>query len=100
MFAAGRLTAVAVAICCSTSQAQPFGFDDVQLVEGAFGTSSLMARDYEKALVLVNVGIVYHQAETHKLPGTFCLLHRDQTLGPPVNEISLRQGEAAIMVRQ
>lgn len=75
-------------------------FDDLQLVAGAFGTSRLMARDYEKALVLAKVGTVYHKAETHKLPGTFRLLRRDKTLGPPVSEISLRQGEAAIMTRQ
>ena len=75
-------------------------FDDLQLVEGAFADSTLLARDYEKALVLVKVGKLYDKAETYPLPGTFRLLRFDKTLGPPINHISLRHGEAAILVRQ
>ena len=75
-------------------------FDDIQLVEGAFGPWTCLARDFEKALVLVKVGRQYDRATTIPLPGTFRLLGHDKTLGPPIREIVLRDGEAAILMKQ
>ncbi|NOZ20058.1 MAG: hypothetical protein GXP25_03110 [Planctomycetes bacterium] len=75
-------------------------FDDIQLVEGAFTPWTVLARDFEKALVLVQLGGQYDRTITHDLPGTFRLLGRDKTLGPPIDKISLRDGEAAILIRQ
>ena len=75
-------------------------FDDLKLVEGSFAPSTLLARDYKNALVLVRAGKDYAAAVPHSLRGTFRLLRHDKTLGPPIRGIELREGEAAILIRQ
>jgi len=79
-------------------------FDDIRLVEGNHGPWRVLARDYENALVLVKpfAGGSFDEdsASTHALPGPKRPLSADGTLGDPVSEITLRGGEAAILVGQ
>jgi len=39
-------------------------------------------------------------ASEHRLPGTFRALQADGTLGEPVDMVSLRSGEGAILLRE
>ena len=75
-------------------------FDDIRLVEGALTPWTVLGRDFDKALVLAQVGGQYGRSVTHDLPSTFRLLQHDKTLGPPIQKITLRDGEAAILIRQ
>ncbi|MEW6357592.1 MAG: putative glycoside hydrolase [Planctomycetota bacterium] len=79
-------------------------FDDIRLVEGAFFKWEVLARRYEKALVLVKPSVcpMYgdETATTHELDGVYAPLRADGTLGPPARTVSLRNAEAAILIRQ
>jgi len=78
-------------------------FDGLRLVEGVAARYRVFARQYSKGLVLVKpyVGGSFGDdtATTHKLPGTFRPLRVDGTLGEPVGEVTLRNAEAAILVK-
>ncbi len=78
-------------------------FDDLRLVEGDFGDWRVLARDYEKALVLVKpfAGGSFGDdtATTHPLAAPMRPLHADGTLGEAVSEVRLRNAEAAVLVR-
>ncbi|MFQ6097294.1 MAG: putative glycoside hydrolase [Armatimonadota bacterium] len=77
-------------------------FDDIRLIEGAHGNWKVLARDYDRALVLVKppLGVGYGDdtATTLRLPRPLRLLNMDATLAPPQSDLRLRDGEAAILV--
>ncbi len=77
-------------------------FDDIQLYEGAVMRERIFARKYTRGLVLAKPyvgGPMGDETRTqHKLPGTFRPLKVDGTLGPPIGQVWLRSGEAAILV--
>ncbi len=79
-------------------------FDDIRLVEGADPDWKVFGRDYSKALVLAKpyTGGAWDEttASEHELPGTFRALQADGTLGEPVDMVSLRSGEGAILLRE
>lgn len=79
-------------------------FDDIRLIEGIAVRQQVFARQYEKALVLAKpyVGGSFGDdtAPTHKLPGTFSPLMPDGSLDEPIQEIALRNAEAAVLVSQ
>ena len=80
-------------------------FDDLSLVKGVYASAKVLARDFEKALVLVKptpgAALLQEGLEsTHALDATFRPLRSDGTLGPATDRITLRCGEAAILVRQ
>ncbi len=78
-------------------------FDDIRLVEGVAAKQEVFSREYTKGLVLVKpyVGGSFGEetATTHTLPGTFRPLNVDGTLGRPVQQVTLRNAEAAILVK-
>lgn len=78
--------------------------DDLQLIEGIAIKEQIFVRKYSKGLVLVKpyVGGSFgdETASRHKLPGEFQPLHADGSLGDPVDEVTLRNGEAAILVQK
>jgi hypothetical protein len=77
-------------------------FDDLRLVEGSFGDWRVLARDFERALVLVKpfVGSFGDDTATiHDLPAPMRPLRADGSLGEPTSQVTLRSGEAAILVR-
>jgi len=62
----------------------------------------ILARKYERALVLVKLANDVGDAKTateHKLDGTYRPLRLDGTLGPATDKARLRQSEAAILVK-
>jgi len=76
-------------------------FDDLQLVEGAVVRERVFARWYTKGLVLIkpNVGgsLADDTATTHGLPVALRPLRADGSLGQPVRQATLRNGEAMIL---
>lgn len=78
-------------------------FDDLELVEGAVFTETVFARNFSKGLVLVRpyCGGEYGDgtASQVSLPGPLRLLGADGSLGQPTRQVTLRNGEAAILVR-
>lgn len=76
-------------------------FDDLRLVEGTAVSQEVYARRYTKGLVLVKpyAGGSFgdETATVHRLPGEYRVLRADGTAGPPVREVTLRSGEAAIL---
>jgi len=87
-------------ICQATGTAW---FDDISLVKGKFFSYKVFGREFEKALVLVRPSafISYDDstARKFKLPAKMRPLKADGTLGEPTNSISLRNGEAAILIK-
>lgn len=77
--------------------------DDIRLVEGSHGEWQVWAREFERALVLVkpSAGGTFgdESASQHRLPAAMRPLHADGSLGQPLQEVTLRSGEAAILVR-
>ncbi|MDD4870643.1 MAG: putative glycoside hydrolase [Kiritimatiellae bacterium] len=77
-------------------------FDDIELVEGAIFANTVYAREFTKGLVLVKpyTGGSYGDETASKieLPAEMCPLNVDGSIGTPVKDIRLRNGEAAILV--
>ena len=78
-------------------------FDDLQLVEGAIFTETVFARRFTKGLVLVRPyaggGYGDDTASPVQLPEALRPLHADGGVGKRTTQITLRNGEAAILVR-
>jgi len=77
-------------------------FDDLRLVEGDHGDWRILAREFEKALVLVKpfAGSVGDDtATTHELPAAMKPLRSDGSLGEPTSRLRLRSAEAAILIK-
>lgn len=78
-------------------------FDDIRLVEGDTIGQRVFARRYSGGLVLVKPcsgdSLGEDTRTTHRLPSPHRPLHADGTVGDAVGEISLRSGEAAVLVR-
>ena len=78
-------------------------FDDIRLVEGDTVGRRVFARRYTGGLVLVKPwsGGSFGEGTrtTHSLPSRHRPLRVDGTVGDPVGEVSLRSGEAAVLVR-
>jgi hypothetical protein len=78
-------------------------FDDLRLVEGSHGDWKVLAREFERALVLVKpfAGGTFGEegATDHDLPALMKRLRADGSLGGAVKQVKLRSGEAAILVR-
>jgi len=78
-------------------------FDDLRLVKGVAVVSRVYARRYTRGLVLVrpNAGGSFGDdtATTHALGEPLRPLRVDGTLGEAIREVTLRNGEAAILVR-
>ncbi|HJZ53497.1 MAG TPA: hypothetical protein VKE74_00975, partial [Gemmataceae bacterium] len=72
-------------------------------------TYKVFARDYENALVLykplsyaqgIGSGTLNLQtATTHQLGGNYQQVNADGTLGPVISQITLRNGEGAVLVK-
>lgn len=78
-------------------------FDDISLVKGAFFDTIVLGRQFDKALVLVRPSVgLYDDATGHpvKLPAPMRPLRMDGSLGDPTDNIFLRSGEAAILVKE
>jgi len=78
-------------------------FDDVRIVEGLFADTILYQRRFTNALVLVRpaepvVGWGDDTAIQYDLDGSYRPLLADGTLDEPVQQVSLRLGEAAILI--
>ena len=77
--------------------------DDVRLIEGVAIAEAVYGRNYTKGLVLVKpyAGGSFGDdtGTTHPLPGTFRPLRADGALGGATNHVTLRSGEAAILVK-
>ena len=78
-------------------------FDDLRLVEGRFVTESLLSRRYRKGLVLVrpNAGGGYGDDTQRviKLDQPYRPVDVDGKPGPATSTITLREAEAAILLR-
>ncbi|HEC75848.1 MAG TPA: hypothetical protein ENI33_01135 [Thermoplasmatales archaeon] len=80
-------------------------FDDISLIEGEFYDCKIFAREYEKALILVKPKLsIFSPNEnetfsTHELDGVYFPLHANGTIGKGINKISLRYGEANILLK-
>ena len=78
-------------------------FDDLRLVKGIAVVARVYARRYTRGLVLVrpNTGgsLGDDTATIHALPEPLRPLGVDGALGEPIREVTLRNGEAAILVR-
>jgi Carbohydrate binding domain len=78
-------------------------FDDIELVEGAIYTDAVFARDFTKGLVLIKpyAGGSYgdETASLVKLPCPLRPLNTDGSLGAALAVVSLRNGEAVILLR-
>jgi hypothetical protein len=79
-------------------------FDDVRLIEGVAVRQQVFARRYAKGLVLVKpyTGGTFGDdtATVHKLPGIMLRpLHADGSAGEPVTKVTLRNAEAAVLVK-
>ncbi len=78
-------------------------FDDLRLVEGVAVRQQVYTRRYSKGLVLVKpyAGGSFgdETASVHKLPGEYRPLRVDGTLALPVREVTLRNAEAAVLVK-
>ncbi|MFH0775344.1 MAG: fibronectin type III domain-containing protein, partial [bacterium] len=59
----------------------------------------IWARNYDKALVLVKPGD-NSGTTTHSLGGSYYQLHYDASLSGPITEITLQNGEGAILIEQ
>ena len=77
-------------------------FDDLELIEGAVYTETVFARRFYKGLVLIRpyAGGTYgdETASPVELPTAWRPLAADGSLEKPTRRISLRNGEAAILV--
>ncbi len=78
-------------------------FDDIRILEGAFGANTLYTRRFSKALVVVRpsqpaVGWGDGTAIDYDLDGTYRPLQADGTLGEATRQIKLRLGEAGILM--
>lgn len=67
-------------------------------------TYHVLARNFSNGMVIVKMlpwGSVVDSLSTttHALDGSYYLLTSDGTLGPPVTEVSLRNNEAAVLIR-
>ncbi len=78
-------------------------FDDVRLIEGMAVRQQVFARRYTKGLALVKpyvgAGFGDDTATVHKLPGVFKPLRVDGSKGAPVSEVTLRNAEAAVLLK-
>jgi hypothetical protein len=78
-------------------------FDDVRLLEGVVVRRQVFARRYTKGLVLVKpyVGGSFGDdtGTVHKLPGAFRPLRADGSAGDVVQEVVLRNAEAAVLLK-
>lgn len=78
-------------------------FDDLRLIKGMHVPWQVFARKYTKGLVLVKPysGGTFGDdtATRHRLPGRFRLLHPDGSAGEPTEEVTLRNGEAAVLLK-
>ena len=78
-------------------------FDGLRLVEGVAVRYRVFARQYARGLALVKpyLGGSFGDdtGTTHKLPGTFRSLRVDGTLAEPVDQVTLRNAEAVILVK-
>ncbi len=78
-------------------------FDDIALYEGLLAPWEVLARKFEKALVLLRPPVGGYSDSTARqfsLNATYRPLRMDGTLGPPSNTVTLRSGEAAILLRE
>ncbi|MCD6362120.1 MAG: hypothetical protein J7M38_14780, partial [Armatimonadetes bacterium] len=78
-------------------------FDDLRLTEGADADVVIYARRFSKALVLVRpsepaLGWGDDTAVEYELDGRYRPLDAGGELGEPVTSITLRLGEAAILI--
>lgn len=84
-----------------------YQFAKAPYVPGVGTQYEVAAREFENALVLVNFGwdsytgwrVLGEDRVTHQLPGTYHLLLPDNTVGPPITEITLGRGEGAILIK-
>ena len=78
-------------------------FDDVRLLEGVAVRQQVFARRYTKGLVLVKpyMGGTFgdNTATGYKLPEMLRPLHADGSVGEPVAEVTLRNAEAAVLLK-
>jgi hypothetical protein len=77
-------------------------FDDFHLTEGDYDKYTILARDFENALVLLKPEYKYEDSttSTHVFDGNYRPLRANGTLGTSVSQISLEDGEGAILVRE
>ncbi len=79
--------------------------DNIRLREGEIFIERVYGRQFSKGLVLVkpriNLNRSYGEetASTHKLPGRFRVLAADGSLGAAVEQVTLRSGEAVILIK-
>lgn len=78
-------------------------FDDVRLLEGAWQRQQVFARRYARGLVLVRpnggIGFGDETARDFALDGEYRVLAADGHTGAPVRRVTLRNGEAAVLLR-
>lgn len=80
-------------------------FDDISLIKGAYYDYKVFARDFERALVVVKPKLISsyplnnETISIHKLNGIYFPLHANGKVGNGINKISLRYGEAAILIK-